>query len=201
MCVFTYIYIHAWVMCVYIYIYICVWCVGNLNASEHAPPTRCCVFQKCIMCCLYVLSCVLFCECLYVCCVYIYVCDVCVYIYTYTYMWCSGNLDASEALSLYKVHIFIHTYTYIHKRREVCLLFWLLLLLHVCARVCMFLCVHCCDASELLGWAVCKFDSRTIKRKRARDGGCMVGRAHAASCASHITPSCAQHTIELRQIT
>ena len=66
------------------------------------------------MCCLYVLSCVLFCECLYVCCVYIYVCDVCVYIYTYIYMWCSGNLDASEALSLYKVHIFIHTYTYIH---------------------------------------------------------------------------------------
>ena len=137
-------------------------------------------------------------------CVYIYVCDVCVYIYTYIYMWCSGNLDASEALSLYKVHIFIHTYT--QKTRMVCLLFWLLLLLHVCARVCMFLCVHCCDASELLGWAACKFDSRmenmkTIKRKRARDGGCKVGRAHAASCASHITPSCAQHTIELRQIT
>ena len=58
----------------------------------------------------------LFCECLYVCCVYIYVCDVCVYIYTYIYMWCLGNLDASEALSLYKVVQSTHIHTYIYTK-------------------------------------------------------------------------------------
>ena len=123
-------------------------------------------------------------------------------------MWCLGNLDASEARSCYKVHIciHIHTYTYIYTYIHIYTkdanglpsFLFAFVAACSCTCVCMFLCVQCCDASELLGWTACKFDSRmeninTIKRKRARDGGYKVMR--------HITPSCAQHTIECRQIS
>ena len=78
----------------------------------------------------------------------------------------------------------------LQKIQMVCLFFCLVLLLHVRSRmcVCVCLCSQCCDANEILGWTAAEFDSRmeylnTNKRKRGRDGGYSVGRAHVATCA------------------
>ena len=90
----------------------------------------CVVCMSCLVCCF-----VSVCMCV----VCIYMCVMCVYIYIHIYMlWCLGNLDASEALSLYKVVQSTHIHTYIYTKDANGLPSFLVAVVAACLCTCVY---------------------------------------------------------------